>query len=122
MKKQDSEVVRDTMDNAECKKVGLSIVYQDLNGFVLADEFCLSLWKTTMPEWISKELREDMEEALKGYDKDTALEIADNLVDCWSRGSLHVTGLKYVDELLGKFYMRILSCAHCRGIDLTRRK
>ena len=120
MKKIDSEVVRNTMDNTKCKNVGFSIYYHDLNGFVNADEFCLNLWKMTMPKWISKELREDMEEALKGYDAGTALEIADNLVDCWCGKSLHVTGLKYVDELLGKFYMRILNCAHCSGIDLTK--
>jgi recombination protein RecA len=48
-----------------------------------------------------------------------ALEIADNLIDCWTGLGLRVTGIDHVDELLGRLYMRILSYAHRNGIKLV---
>ena len=50
------------------------------------------------------------------------MEMVDNLIDCWSGLGLHVTGLKYVDKLLGELYMRILACAHDQGIKLMHDK
>ena len=61
----------------------------------------------------------DMVDALRGFDEDMALEIADNLIDCWTGLGLRVTGIDHVDELLGRLYMRILSYAHRNGIKLV---
>jgi hypothetical protein len=85
------------------------------------DSFCLSLWDITMPEWISDEVREELVDALIGFDDEMSLIIADNVIDCWSGLGLHVTGIRHVDELLGKLYMRILDCAHRKGIYLDYR-
>lgn len=108
---------------AKCGKIRkdrkTNIIFQELNRGFEPDGFCLSLWDVTMPTWIPKNLRADMVDALRGYDKDMALEIADNLVDCWSGNGLHVTGIDHIDELLGRLYMRILSYAHRNGIKLA---
>lgn len=85
------------------------------------DSFCLSLWNMTMPEWISDELREELVDALRGFDSEMSLIIADNVIDVWSGLGLHVTGIRHVDDLLGKLYMRILDCALRKGIHLEYR-
>ncbi len=98
----------------------MTIFYSELNnrGYE-PDGFCLSLWKMTMPDWIPEDLRADMVDALKGFDENMALEIADNMIDCWSGLGLRVTGIGHVDELLGRLYMRILDCAHRKGVKLV---
>lgn len=98
----------------------MKIFFSEIDRGFEPDPFCLSLWDATMPSWISNELHEEMVDALRGFDKDMALEIADNLIDFWSGLGLHLTGIKHVDELLGKLYMRILDCAHRQGITLKR--
>ena len=97
----------------------MKIFSSELNYSVEPDEFALKLLKDTMPDWINPALRFDMEYSLIGFDADMALEIVDNLIDCWSGLGLHVTGIKHVDELLGRLYMQILSRAHCKGIVLS---
>ena len=97
----------------------MKIFYRDLNRGYEPDGFCLSLWDVTMPTWIPENLRADMVDALRGFDEDMALEIADNLIDCWTGLGLRVTGIDHVDELLGRLYMRILSYAHRNGIKLA---
>ena len=97
----------------------MKIFYSELNnrGYE-PDGFCLSLWNMTMPDWIPENLRADMVDALRGYDEDMALEIADNLIDCWTGLGLHVTGIRHVDAMLWDFYWRILDCAHTKGIKI----
>jgi hypothetical protein len=97
----------------------MKIFYRDLNQGYEPDDFCLYLFDMTMPDWIPENLRADMVDALRGYDEDMALEIADNLIDCWTGLGLCVTGIDHVDELLGRLYTRILSCAHRSGIKLV---
>ena len=96
----------------------MRIFYSELNKSVEPDGFALSLLNDTMPEWIKPSLRIDMVEALRGYNEEMALEIVDDLIDCWTGLGLHVTGLKFVDELLGRFYTRIIRCAEKKGIKL----
>lgn len=119
MKKRDFKAFRATKGSKTRKDRKMKIFYRELNRVYEPDKFCLSLWDLTMPDWISEDLRADMVDALRGYDENMALEIADNLVDCWSGHGLHVTGIDHVDELLGRLYMRILSCAHRSGIKLV---
>ena len=119
MKKRDFPAFRATKSSKNRKDRKMTIFYSELNnrGYK-PDGFCLSLWNMTMPDWIPKNLRADMVDALRGYDEDMALEIADNLIDCWSGLGLHVTGIGHIDELLGRLYIRILSCANRSGIKL----
>ena len=100
------------------KNKKMRIFYSELNKSVEPDGFALSLLNDTMPEWIKPSLRIDMVEALRGYNEEMALEIVDDLIDCWTGLGLHVTGLKFVDELLGRFYTRIIRCAEKKGIKL----
>lgn len=110
---------RAAMGSTNPKEKKMQIFYQDLNISVEADKFNTMLLDDTMPEWIDKSLRRDMMDSLKGFTDEVALEIADNLIDCWSGLGLHVTGIKHVDELLGGLYMRILDCAHRKGVKLV---
>ena len=120
VKKRDFKAFRAATGSKTRKDRKMTIFYSELNnrGYE-PDSFCLSLWNMTMPDWIPENLRADMVDALRGYDEDMALEIADNLIDCWSGLGLHVTGIGHVDELLGRLYMRILDCAHSKGIKLV---
>lgn len=107
------------MSSKTRKDQKMKIFYSELNnrGYE-PDGFCLSLWNMTMPDWIPENLRADMVDALRGYDEDMALEIADNLIDCWTGLGLHVTGIRHVDAMLWDFYWRILDCAHTKGIKI----
>ena len=119
MKTRDFKAFHAAKGSKTRKDQKMQIFYSELNnrGYE-PDRFCLRLWDMTMPDWISKDLRADLVDALRGFDEDMALEIADNLIDCWSGLGLHVTGIGHVDELLGRLYMRILSCANNKGIVL----
>lgn len=85
------------------------------------DDFCLGLWDDTMPDWIGDDLRDDLVDALRGFNEDLALEITDNVIDCWCGTSLHSTGIKHVDALLWQLYAKILNRAHVMGIKLEYR-
>lgn len=119
MKKIDNKAFRAAKGGKTRRDRKMKIFYSELNRGYEPDGFCLSLFNMTMPDWIPENLRADMVDALRGYDEDMALEIADNLVDCWSGLGLRVTGIGHVDELLGRLYMRILSCAHRCGVKLV---
>jgi len=119
MKKIDNKAFRAAKGGKTRRDRKMKIFYSELNRGYEPDGFCLSLFDMTMPDWIPENLRADMVDALRGYDEDMALEIADNLVDCWSGLGLRVTGIGHVDELLGRLYMRILSCAHRCGVKLV---
>lgn len=120
MKRNEFKAFRAAKGSKTRKDRKMTIFYSELNnrGYE-PDGFCLSLWDMTMPDWIPENLRADMVDALRGFDEDMALEIADNLIDCWTGLGLHVTGIGHVDELLGRLYMRILSVAHRHGIKLV---
>lgn len=97
----------------------MQIFYDEQTLSFEPDPFCLSLWDMTMPKWIDLSLRQELVDALRGFDSGMALEIADNLIDCWSGFGLHVTGIGHVDELLGKLYMKVLACARRKGVTLA---
>ena len=105
------------------KSLMMRILHQDLDGYerYQPDDFCLSLWGDTMPDWIEDDLRDDLVDALRGFTDDMALEIADNMIDCWCGESLHLTGIKHVDALLWQLYAKILDRAHVMGIKFENR-
>lgn len=119
MKKTVAPANQTAISSKTRKDQKMKIFYSELNnrGYE-PDGFCLSLWNMTMPDWIPENLRADMVDALRGYDEDMALEIADNLIDCWTGLGLHVTGIRHVDAMLWDFYWRILDCAHTKGIKI----
>ena len=118
MKKNEFPAFLAAMSSKTRKNQKMRIFYSELNQSVKPDGFALGLLNDTMPDWIKPSLKLDMVEALKGYNEEVALEIVDDLIDCWTGLGLHVTGLKYVDELLGRFYTRIIRCAEKEGIKL----
>lgn len=118
MKKRDFPAFLAAMSSKTRKNQKMRIFYSELNQSVEPDGFALGLLNDTMPEWIKPSLRIDMVEALRGYNEEMALEIVDDLIDCWTGLGLHVTGLKFVDEMLGRFYTRIIRCAEKKGIKL----
>ena len=122
MKNKNINAFRAAQGGKTRKNQKMQIFHRDLNQSVEPDGFALALLNDTIPDGINPTLRFDMVDSLAGYNEDVALEIVDNLIDCWSGLGLHTTGLKYVDELLGKLYIRILECAHRKGITLARWK
>lgn len=96
----------------------MKIFYHDLKHSVESDRFALGLLNDTMPDWLYKGLRKDMVYSLKGFTEDVALEIVDNLIDCWTGLGLHLTGIRHVDAMLWDFYWRILDCAHTKGVKI----
>lgn len=100
----------------------MKIFYHDLKHSVESDRFALGLLNDTMPDWLYKGLRKDMVYSLKGFTEDVALEIVDNLIDCWTGLGLHLTGIRHVDAMLWDFYWRILDCAHTKGIKIEYMK
>lgn len=91
---------------------------RDLNYKYQPDSFSLMLYDATFPEWLPERIRRQAENVLRGFTEDMALEIADNLIDCWCYGVRHYIGIKHVDCLLNSMYNRILFCAREKGIEL----
>ena len=118
MKNRELKAFRAAKGGKTRKDQKMKIFYSELNQGYQPNMFALDLLNDTMPDWVYPTLRLNMAEALEGYNEYVALEMVDNLIDCWSGLGLHVTGLKYVDKLLGELYMRILACAHDQGIKL----
>lgn len=101
------------------KERKMQIFHSEIHRGIKPDPFCLSLLNDTMPKWLFKGLRIDMVNSLRGFNEELALEIADNLIDCWSELGLHLTGIGHVDAMLWNFYWRILHCAHRKGVTLA---
>ena len=85
------------------------------------DQFATSLLKMCAPDWISSNLFFEITDSLRGFDSEMALVIADDIIDCWSGLGLHVTGIQHIDDLLGRLYARILTCAFEQGVHLEYR-
>jgi len=82
------------------------------------DSFATSILAMGTPDWIPSTLYFEMTDSLRGFDSEMALIIVDDLLDCMSGLGLHVTGFAHVDDLLGRFYAKILTCAFKQGIHL----
>lgn len=122
MKTRDFNAFQTAMGSKTRKDQKMTIFYSELNRCVKPDGFALSLLNDTMPDWLYKGLRKDMENSLKGFTEDVALEIVDDLIDCWSGLGLNLTGLRHVDSMLWDFYWRILDCAKTKRIMLEYKK
>ena len=90
---------------------------REMSKFV-PDSFATSMLTMGTPDWIPSTLYFEMTDSLRGFDSEMALIIVDNLIDCMSGLGLHVTGFSHIDDLLGRLYARILTCAFKQGIHL----
>ena len=85
------------------------------------DQFATSLLTMCAPDWISTNLFFEITDSLRGFDSEMAFVIADDIIDCWSGLGLHVTGIQHIDDLLGRLYARLLTCAFEQGVHLEYR-
>ena len=84
----------------------------------LPDPFAEGLLEDTNPDWMPERLQAQMKDALRGFSEDMALEVADNLLDCYSYGVRHYIGIEHIDKLLHSLYNKILYAASQQGISL----
>lgn len=122
MKNRELKAFRAAKGGKTRKKMKMKIFYHDLKHSVESDGFALGLLNDSMPDWLYKGLRKDMVNSLKGFTDEVALEIVDDLIDCWTGHGLHLTGVHHVDAILWDFYWRILDCAHTKGIKIEYKK
>lgn len=95
-----------------------SVFINDRRGEYQPDGFAEGLMKETFPEWLPERLRSQMKDALRGLDADMALEVYDDLLDCWTLGVRHYIGIWHIDEMLHSLYNKILYCASRQGVEL----
>lgn len=93
-------------------------IANDLRGEFLPDSLAEGLLEDTTPDWMSERLQAQMKNALRGFSKDMALEVADNLVDYYSNGVRHYTFIEHIDKLLNSLYNKIQYAASKQGISL----
>jgi hypothetical protein len=82
------------------------------------DGFAEWLMEMTFPDWLPERLRIQAKDALRGLSEDMALEVADNVIDCWSYGVLHFIRVGHVDKMLKSLYNKILYCAEQQEVKL----
>ena len=119
MKKRDLQKHCKTAKRSGSSELKMRIFDQrrEMSKFV-PDSFATSMLTMGTPDWIPSTLYFEMTDSLRGFDSEMALIIVDNLRDCMSGLGLHVTGFAHVDDLLGRFYAKILTCAFKQGIHL----
>lgn len=122
MKKQNSPKHCKTANQSKSSEQKMTIFDQrgEMSKFA-PDEFATSLLTKCTPDWIPSTLYFDITDSLRGFESEMALVIADDIIDCWSGLGLHVTGIQHIDDLLGRLYARILTCAFKQGIRLEYR-
>jgi len=86
------------------------------------DDFSASLLAMTKPDWVPEMLYFEVTDSLRGFTPEMALIIADDIIDVWNGLGLHYTGLEHIDDLLGRLYGKIISCAFKKGIELNHSK
>ena len=84
----------------------------------LPDAFAAGLIEDTTPDWMPERLQVQMRDALRGFTKGMALEVADNLIDCYSYGVRHYIGIEHVDKMLYSLYNKILYAASQQDVSL----
>ena len=82
------------------------------------DSFSAAWLADCKPDWVSPELFFEVTDALRGFDSDMALIIADDIIDVWHGLGLHYTGYEHIDAILSRLYAKILACAFKKGIKL----
>ena len=119
MKKREFQAFQATKSSKTRKDTKMTIFDQrgEMSKFA-PDSFAVSVLTMCIPDWIPSTLYFEMTDSLRGFDSEMALIIVDDLIDCMSGRGLHVTGFSHIDDLLGRLYARILTCAFKQGIHL----
>jgi hypothetical protein len=119
MKKRDFKAFQADMGGKTRKDRKMTIFDQrgEMSKFA-PDSFATSVLTMCTPDWIPSTLYFEMTDSLRGFDSEMALIIVDDLIDCMSGLGLHVTGFSHIDDLLGRLYARILTCAFKQVIHL----
>ena len=95
-----------------------SLSIKDLRSEFPPDAFSMWLLKEFTPDWMPKRLLVQMQNALNGLSEGMALEVADNLLDCWTYGVRHYTCIEHIDKLLHSLYNKIQYAAAQKRISL----
>lgn len=95
-----------------------SVFINDRRGEYEPNGFAEGLLKDTFPWWLPDRVRCQMKDALRGLDENMALEVADDLVDCWSFGVRHYIGIWHIDNMLHSLYNKILFAASQQEVEL----
>lgn len=95
-----------------------SLFINDLRSEFPPDVFAMWLLDEFTPSWMPKRLQVQMQNALNGLSKRMALEVADDLLDCWTYGVRHYTCVEHIDKMLHSLYNKILYAAAKKGISL----
>ena len=95
-----------------------SVVVNDLRSKFLPDAFAVGILEDTTPNWMPERLQAQMKNALRGFSEGMALEVADNLLDCYSYGVRHYIGIEHIDKLLNSLYNKIQYAASQKGVRL----
>lgn len=95
-----------------------SVFINDRRGEYEPDGFAEGLLKDMFPWWLPDRLRRQMRDALRGLNENMALEVADDLVDCWTYGIRHYIGIWPIDNMLHSLYNKILFAASQQEVEL----
>lgn len=95
-----------------------SVFFNDLRGECRPDGFATGLLEDMRPDWLSERVFCQTKDALRGLTEGMALEVADDVVDCWCYGVCHFVGIQYIDRMLNSLYNKILWEASRQGVVL----
>lgn len=102
----------------EPKGAKKSIFFRDLSNKFKPDTFAEGLLISCFPDWLSDRLRRQVVDALRGLDEAMAIEVADDMMDCWTYGVRHYIGILYIDSMLNSLYNKILYNAEQQEVEL----
>lgn len=97
-----------------------SIFFRDLSNKFKPDAFAEGLLISCFPDWLSDRLRRQVVDALRGLDEAMAIEVADDMMDCWTYGVRHYIGILYIDNMLNSLYNKIAFCAEQQEVKLLK--
>lgn len=95
-----------------------SVLFNDLRGKYRPDGFAVGLLENMRPNWLSERVFCQTKDALRGLTDCMALEVVDDVIDCWCYGVCHYVGIQYIDRMLNSLYNKILWEASRQGVEL----
>lgn len=88
----------------------------EINKISSPEPFAVRMLIKCLPFWIPGELRNELIDALQGFDQRTAIIVADSLIDCMAGLGQRQVGNQDIDKLLRRLYRKILKSAASQGI------
>lgn len=90
--------------------------FTDLRSKFPADALALALLDDYVPKWLPMRLKRQIKDALRGLERDMALEVANDVVEALTYGLRNYTGIPHIDRLLYSLYNKIEHAARKKGI------